>query len=295
MTSYNYKHLYYFWVVAKEGGISRAAERLDLAVQTVSAQVRELERSLGHQLLRPAGRQLALTPAGEAAFAQAEQIFQLGEKLPDVLASATVAPPVVLRLGLSDGLPKLALPRLLASVLDQPRLRLECHEGEFDDLLADLALHRLDLILADRPAPSSGTVRVYSHALGASPLRWFGLPMWADQWAEDPIHALARLPLLLPTAHATVRARLDSWFERQHLIPRIAGEFEDSALLSTFASTGLGIFAAPALVEEDLCGRQGFVRLGACDEVSEQFFLVGSERKVQHPLVRKVLDQGRLD
>lgn len=297
MTTYNYKHLYYFWVVAKEGGMSRAAERLGMAVQTISTQVRELERSLGHQLLKPQGRNVVLTHAGEAAFAQAEQIFQLGEKLPDVLTAATAAPKVALRVGISDGLPKLAIPRLLGPALGANNLRLECHEDEFEDLLADLALHRLDLILADRPAPPNGNVRVYSHALGSSPIQWFGHPKWARPWAaaalaEQPAQALASLPLLLPTTHSTVRNRLNQWMDKQHIQPNVVGEFEDSALLATFAATGMGLFPAPELVRDELTQRLGFVWLGACEGVTEQFYLIGSERKVMHPLVKQVLEAG---
>jgi LysR family transcriptional activator of nhaA len=261
-------------------------------VQTISTQVRELERALGHQLLKPSGRNVALTHAGEAAFAQAEQIFQLGERLPDVLTAATAAPKVALRVGISDGLPKLAIRRLLGPALGTPNLRLECHEDEFEDLLADLALHRLDMILADRPAPSHPNVRVYSHPLGHSPMQWLGQPKWVQPWGADPARALATLPMLLPTAHSAVRARINQWMERQHIQPNVVGEFEDSALLVTFAATGMGIFPAPALVQQDLLERQGFVWLGACTGVDEQFYLIGSERKVVHPLVSAVLAGG---
>lgn len=294
MTAYNYKHLYYFWVVAKEGGMSRAAQRLGMAVQTISSQVRELERQLGHQLLKPSGRHVVLTPAGEAACRQAELMFQLGEQLPEVLKATTERPMVLLRVGLSDGLPKLAIPRLLAPVLNEPDLKLECHEDEFDDLLADLALHRLDLILADRPAPPNDNVRVYHHALGQSPLHWLGTPALADRWQqqlalEPGVHPLARLPVLLPTAHAAVRRRLNLWFEQHHLVPRVVGEFEDSALLATFGATGMGVFPAPAWVRDDLTQRMGLVDLGDVAGVEEQFVLIGSERKVLHPLVRRIL------
>jgi LysR family transcriptional activator of nhaA len=277
--------------------MSRAAERLGMAVQTISTQVRELERSLGHQLLKPSGRNVVLTHAGETAFAQAEQIFQLGEKLPDVLTAATAAPKVALRVGISDGLPKLAIPRLLGPALGAENLRLECHEDEFEDLLADLALHRLDLILADRPAPPNGNVRVYSHALGSSPIQWFGHAKWAQPWAaaalaEQPAQALATLPLLLPTTHSAVRNRLNQWMDKQHIQPNVVGEFEDSALLATFAATGMGLFPAPELVRDELTQRLGFVWLGACDGVVEQFYLIGSERKVMHPLVKQVLEAG---
>jgi LysR family transcriptional regulator, transcriptional activator of nhaA len=199
--------------------------------------------------------------------------------------------------GISDGLPKLAIPRLLGPALGADNLRLECHEDEFEDLLADLALHRLDLILADRPAPPNGNVRVYSHALGSSPLQWFGHAKWAQPWAaaalaDQPAQALATLPLLLPTTHSAVRNRLNQWMDKQHIQPNVVGEFEDSALLATFAATGMGLFPAPELVRDELTQRLGFVWLGACEGVTEQFYLIGSERKVMHPLVKQVLEAG---
>ena len=158
--SFSYRHLYYFWVVAKEGGLSRGAERLGLSVQTVSAQVRELEQSVGVALLKPAGRGLALTEAGRAALDVADQIFPLGESLPERLQEAVSAPSVRLTVGISDGLPKLVAHQLLAPVLETPHLRLQAHEDEFDDLLGDLALHRLDVVLADRPAPPNPNLRL---------------------------------------------------------------------------------------------------------------------------------------
>ena len=172
-TELNYKHLYYFWVTAKEGGMSHAAARLGMAVQTISAQVRQLERELGHSLFKPAGRGLALTEAGQTALQLAEQIFQLGEQLPAAVRDSASQTSVRLMVGISDGLPKLAVRDLLSPVLDEPKLRLLCHEDEFDDLLADLALHRLDVVLSDRPAPANPNLRLYSHALGSSHLGWY--------------------------------------------------------------------------------------------------------------------------
>jgi LysR family transcriptional regulator, transcriptional activator of nhaA len=171
-TDFNYRHLYYFWVVAKEGGMVRAADRLDMAVQTVSAQVRELERTLGHTLLKPAGRGLALTDAGLAAMRQAEQIFQLGEQLASVIHDAIGSPSVRLTVGISEGLPKLAIRKLMQPVMQAPHLRLLCHENDFEDLLGELALHRLDVVLADRAAPPNPNLKVYSHTLGSSAIGW---------------------------------------------------------------------------------------------------------------------------
>lgn len=286
----NYKHLYYFWVAAKEGGMTHAATRLGMAVQTVSAQVRLLEQALGYSLFKPAGRGLALTEAGQTALQLAEQIFQIGEQLPLAVRDAATQHAVRLVVGISDGLPKLAVRDLLEPVMDEPHLRLLCHEDDFDDLLADLALHRLDVVLADRPAPANPNLRLYSHAMGHSPMGWFAPPAWLDAARLDFPHCLARVPVLLPTAHASVRLRLDQWFERHGVVPRIVGEFEDSALLTTFGSSGMGVFPAPERMREKLEQAYGLTWIAPCDEVQEHFYAIGTARKVQHPLVQRLLE-----
>ncbi|MFB0900232.1 MAG: LysR family transcriptional regulator [Polaromonas sp.] len=287
--SFNYKHLYYFWVVAKEGGISRAADKLDMAVQTVSAQVRELERSLGYALLKPAGRGLVLTDAGLAAMQQADQIFQLGENLPALVRDAASSPSVRLAVGISDGLPKLVVRRLLQPVVSVPNLRLLCREGRLDDLLGDLALHRLDLVLSDRPAPPNPNIKLYSHAMGATAVAWYGTAALVSTAMKDFPKSLADVPLLLPTAQTAVRIRLDQWFEQRGVRPRIVGEFEDSALLKTFGASGMGVFPAADWVHDDLLAHYAVQRLGPCEGVTEHFFAVGTEKKVQHPLVQSLL------
>ena len=288
---YSYRHLYYFWVVAKEGGMAKAAARLGMAVQTVSAQVRELERALGQQLLKPAGRGLALTDAGQAALRQADQIFALGEQLPALVRDAVAAPQVRLAVGISDGLSKLVVRRLLQPVMATPRLRLLCHEDEFDRLLADLALHRLDVVLSDRPAPANRNLKVYSHHVGSSALAWYAPPPLLARAADGFPHNLAQLPVLLPTGHAAVRQRLDAWFDRRALHPQVVGEFEDSALLVTFAAAGMGVFPAPVAVHDKLVARYGVQRFADGDGLDEQFYAIATERKVLHPLVQRLLPQ----
>ena len=292
----NYRHLYYFWVVGKEGGMSRAADRLGMAVQTVSTQVRELEQALGCHLLKPQGRGLALTPAGLAAMRQADQIFQLGEALPDLVRSAGESPGIRLAVGISDGIPKLAVRHLLEPVMQEPHLRLLCHDGEIADLLGELALHKLDLVISDRIAPSSPGLRFYSHPVGVSSIAWYATPALAKRLrtatrrAGSFAPALARsgVSVLLPTGHGVLRARLDQWFERHACHPPVAGEFEDSALLKTFGASGMGVFPAATLVEDDLTDRYGVERVGDCEGVEEQFFAVTPQKKVAHRLVQRI-------
>ena len=287
----NYRHLYYFWVVAKEGGISRAAAKLDVAVQTISAQVRELEQSLGRSLLKPAGRGLALTDAGVVAMRQADAIFQLGEQLFAQVRDAGSAQGMRLAVGAADNLPKLVVRHLMEPVLAQPDLRLLFHEDEFERLLGDLALHRLDVVLADRPAPANPNLKLYSHALASSALAWFGTPELAKTARRGFPQSLERVPVLLPTRHAAARDTLDAWFERHGLRPRIAGEFQDSALLKTFAASGMGVAPAPVLITRELAEHHGLVNAGDCDGVEERLYAIGAERKVTHPLVQALLGQ----
>jgi LysR family transcriptional activator of nhaA len=287
---FNYRHLYYFWVVAQEGGIAKGAARLGMAVQTVSAQVRELERALGQQLLRPAGRGVALSEAGQVALRQADQIFQLGEQLPELLQrSAAASAGMRLVVGLSDGLPKLMVRHLMEPVLQVRELRLVCHEDEFDDLLAELALHRLDVVLADRGPPPNPNLKLYGHALGSSPVAWYAPASLAAAAQRGFPGSLAEMPVLLPSHHAAVRLRIDQWFERHALHPRVVGEFEDSALLKTFAAGGMGVFPAATRVHSDLVRRYRVRRIGACEGVEEHFFAIGTERRVQHPLVSRLV------
>ena len=287
--SFSYRHLYYFWVVAKEGGMTRAADRLDMAVQTVSTQVRELERSLGYALLKPQGRGVTLTDAGMAAMRQAEQIFQLGEQLPDVLREAVGQHAVRLAVGISDGLSKLAVRRLMQPVMTTPNLRLICDEDEFDDLLGDLALHRLDVVLADRAAPNNPNLKLYSHSLGTSRLAWYAPPSLVAAVTQGFPQSLATVPVLLPTAHAAVRMRIDQWFERIGVKPHVVGEFEDSALLKTFGAAGMGVFLAAELVHEDLTTRYDVKQVGTCEGVEEHFYAIAAQKKILHPLVQRLL------
>ena len=287
--TYNYHHLHYFWIVAREGGIARAAERLGMAVQTVSGQVRQLERDLGQALFRPEGRTLALTPAGEAALRHADEIFQLGEALPQAVRDAAEGVVVRLAVGLSEALPKLAVRRLLQPVLHEPRLRLVCREGGMDELLAQLALHRLDVVMVDRlPAPNR-SLRLHTHPLGASPLAWFAVPRLQRRAAREFPASLASVPLLLPAEHWAIRVELDRWLAARGIVPRVAGEFDDSALLKAFAADGMGAIAAAESLGRDLERRYGLRRIGPCDGIEERFYAIAAERKVRHPLLARLL------
>ena len=286
----NYRHLYYFWMVSKEGGFARAAERLDMAIQTISVQVRELERSLGHQLIKPAGRGIALTEPGRVAFARAEEIFQIGETLQDAVRDAASHRVVRLAVGLSDGISKLAAHALLGPVLDTPDLRLTCHEGEFEQLQTELALHRLDLVLTGQAAASNPNLRLCCDCVLSSPVVWYGpVNLVSQEMTDDFPRSIERLPVLLPTGHSVLRSGLDHWFDDLGLQPRVVGEFEDSALMSLFAARGLGVFPVSRRGADDLAHSSGLALLGECESVLEQIYAIRNRRGEQHPLVQRIL------
>ena len=286
----NYRHLYYFWVVAKEGGFTRAAEQLNMAVQTISVQVRDLEKALGAQLLRPSGRGVELTQAGRVAFARADDIFQLGQALPHQVARAASRQVLRFSVGLSDGLSKLAAHTLLGSVLETPDLHLICHEGEFDQLLAELTMHHLDVVLACQGALANPNLRVISQRVAVSPVDWYGPDKWVGGKQRKAFpQSLAHLPVLLPTGHSMLRGLLDRWFSDLGIAPNVVGEFEDSALMLVFAARGLGVFPVSRLGRDDIGLVPGLRLLGHCDEVQEEVFAVFTRRSQQHPLVKQVL------
>ncbi len=287
--TFNYRHLYYFWIVAKEGGMARAAERLDMALPTISTQVRELEKSLGLSLLKAQGRNLVLTEAGVAAMREADQIFALGEGLPHRVREAVSGTNVRFNVGISDGIAKLAVHRMLAPVLGEPKLRLLCHEGEFEQLLAELALHKLDAVLSDRAAPAKSELRITSQLLSSSPIAWYAPKNWAEAARSNYPHSFANVPLLLPTQHSAMRLRVDHWLERERIKPMIAGEFEDSALLMTFGAAGMGAFPAAESINDDLLETHKLENIATCTEVREEFHLIYTARKVLHPLLSRLL------
>lgn len=288
-TGMNFRHLYYFWVVANEGSVTRAATRLGLAVQTVSTQLALLDQAVGTQLLMPQGRRLVLTEAGRTALAYADQIFLLGEQMQEALASGDGGR-MRLSVGVSDSVPKLTAYRILAAAtrLDRP-LRLACAEGPFDSLLAELALHKLDIVLTDRAARSGTLLRVFSHLLFESETIVASTPALARRYGPGFPASLDGAPFLLPARSNPLRGRIDAWFEQQGVRPDVVGEFDDNALLNTFGRNGAGLFFAPAAVAAEVEAQLGAAVVGKVGQVREQFYLVSNERKVRHPGVEAIL------
>ncbi|MFZ6760640.1 transcriptional activator NhaR [Undibacterium sp. Ji50W] len=296
MPTLNYKHLHYFWMVAKAGSIARASEQLHLTPQTISAQLSLFEEMQGEALFRKSGRNLELTEAGHLVLSYAEDIFALGQELEEVLHHRPTERTVQLRVGVSDALPKALAYRLLEPALKLPQtLRINCREGKMEVLLADLATHKLDVVMSDSPMPTTVNVRGYSHLLGECGISFFGTSTLRQQYSHDFPHSLEAAPFLLPGEDAALRAKLLHWFDQQDLHPRIAGEFDDSALMSAFGQAGAGFFAAPSVIADMLIRQYDVQMLGQTDDIREQFYAISVQRKLTHPAVLAISRAARSD
>lgn len=286
----NYKQLHYFWSVAKAGGISRAAERLHLTPQTLSGQISQLEDNLGSQLFRRVGRRLELTEIGRIALSYADDIFRAGGELEEVLRGSPGGRPLQFRVGIADVLPKSVAYRLLAPAMSlADPIRIVCRENKLDRLLGELATHRLDLVLSDSPMPADAEVKGYSHKLGECGLTFFASPDLADQLAGGFPACLNDAPLLVPGEGTAMRGHLMRWLTAQQLRPRIAGEFDDSALMNAFGQQGSGIFPAPSVVADEIRQQYAVRALGQIDTLSERFYALSVERRLSHPAVLAIL------
>lgn len=290
----NYHHLRYFWMAVREGSISAAARRLRLAQPTVTAQIRQLEHSLGVRLLERRGRAVAPTEAGQVVLRYADQIFALGEDLRASLERGVSAPALPLVVGVADVLPKLVVYRLLEPALKLPDpVRLVCHEASGDRLLAGLTSHELDLVLADAPVGHGTPVRAFNHLLGDSGTTFFAAPALAARVRRRFPKSLDAAPMLLPTDPCVSRRGLDAWLDAHKLRPHIVGEFADRALLAAFAAAGAGVFAAPTVIERELQSMYKVRVVGRTDDLRERFYAVTMDRRIRHPAVAAISAAAR--
>jgi LysR family transcriptional activator of nhaA len=294
MERLNYHHLLYFWMVAREGTVARAAVKLRLAQPTVSGQVHALEGALGEKLFERAGRGLRLTEMGRVVFRYADEIFTLGRELAESVKGQPTGRPLRLKVGVADGLPKLVAYRLIEPALSLPQpVQLVVHEQSTERLLAALALHDLDVVLTDRVAPPGVSVRAFNHLLGGCGATLFAAPKLAAKYRRRFPLALEGAPFLLPGETSTLRRALEQWFEKQRIQPHIVGEFDDSTLIKVFGQAGKGIFAAPSIIESSVCKQYGVTVVGRLDKVRERFYAVSAERRLKHPAVIAITESAR--
>jgi LysR family transcriptional regulator, transcriptional activator of nhaA len=291
----NFKHLHYFWVTAKAGGIMRAGEQLHTTPQTLSGQIKLLEEWLGRPLFRKSGRQLELTEDGRLALGYADQIFALSAEMETILRQSDGGQRVLdFRVGIADSVAKSVAYRLLEPAMSVAEpVKLLCSEGKFTDLLAQLALHRLDLVISDVPLSRHVSVKAFNHPLGGSPMTFFCAPSLLPLLKGDFPQSLNGMPMLVQGASVAVRQQLESWLTKLQVYPRVIGEFDDAALMKAFGREGRGIFMAPTVLEEETVEQFGVGIIGRTEELTEEFFAVSVERRITHPCVVAITDAAR--
>jgi LysR family transcriptional activator of nhaA len=292
----NLKHLRYFWAVATHGTIVQAAEALFITPQTISGQLKELESQIGSELFRKEGRKLVLTETGRLVFSYADEMFRLGVELQDVLSGRTQGTTIMLKVGVAMVVPKLLAYRVLEPILQmQEPVKLICHEAPLVDLLADLSVHKLDMVLADSPINPSLNIRAYNHALGVSGITFFAAPKEAKRLQSGFPMSLDGQNILMPSMGSSLRRNLEVWFQRQQIEPVVVAEFEDRALMKTFGERGIGVFTSPTAVEQDVIDKYSVKVLGRSDEVTESFYVISPERHIKHPAINTITQAAKSD
>ena len=296
MRHLNYSHLQYFWAVAREGSVAKAAEVLNLTPQTISGQLKLLDEAVGQPLFNRVGRRLVLSEMGRMVFDYAEEIFTTGAELASVVRGQQTGGPSSLSVGIVSSMPKLIAERIVApAMMAEQSVRVRCHEASLEQLLSELAVHRLDIVLSDQPVPDGLNLKAYNHRLGESSMSFFALRNQARRYRSSFPESLADAPMLLPSPNSALRRRLDDWFEAHAIFPRIVGEFDDSALLKAFGEAGAGIFAGPTVIADEICRMYRMAVIGETDEIKERFYAISPERRLRHSSVVLITDTARAD
>ncbi len=274
--------------------MAKASEKLHVTPATVSIQLRELEKSLGVKLFRKAGRGLALTEMGVAVQAYANDIFATGQELLDMVHGRPIGGPMVLRVGIKDVMPKLVAYQLLEPTLRMSEdVRLLCFEGDVTKLIADLAIHKLDVVLSDTPIDPNLKVKAYSHLLGESEVVLVGTKQLARKIRYGFPGSLDGSPILLPMKNTVLRRSLDYWFEENEIHPKIVGEFDDSAMLKIMGKAGVGLFPVASTIFKEVQQMYGVELIATIPNVVEKFYALSVERKVKHPAVLAISEVAR--
>ena len=296
MRHLNYNHLQYFWTVAREGSVAKAADILHLTPQTISGQIKVLEQSIGQPLFERVGRRLTMTETGRVVYSYADEIFSIGAELANTVRSNLPNVSSTLTIGVVNSIPKLIAERIIAPVmLGDPPVHVRCFESTLNQLLADLAVHKLDIVLSDQPVPRGLSIKAYDHQLGESGLSFFAPRGKSRSLRNRFPGSLHESPMLLPTKNSALRRRLDEWFDTHDIAPRVAGEFDDSALLKAFGEAGAGAFAGPTAIEEEICRMYRMSVVGRTMDITERYFAISSERRLRHEAVVAITETARSD
>lgn len=287
MPHLNYHHLRYFWVIASEGSMSRAAERLNVAPSSLSVQLKALEEQLGQQLFERRGRGLSLTEAGRIALDYANTVFRSGHELMQALTGLQPGRQM-LRVGAAATLSRNFQIGVLRPLVGRGGIELVLRSGNVPDLLAQLDAHKLDLVLANHPAPPDAETAFDSTLLAEQPVSLVSRPRKTKRrfkLAAD----LADTPLVLPGRGSAVRSAFDALLGREGVRPHILAEVDDMAMLRLMARESHGLTLVPPVVVVDELKSGLLVERYRLKDIREQFFAITQHRRFPNPLVSEVL------
>lgn len=290
----NYHHLLYFWSVVRTGSVAKASEELRLAPPTISMQIHKLEESLGERLLARSGRGVRPTEVGQVVFTYADDIFALGKEMVDTVKGRPTGHPLNVVVGIADVVPKEISHALIRpALLLREQVRIMCREDNQEHLLAELAIQELDVVLSDTPIGAPTKIRAYNHLLGECGTTFFATPDLARKYSKNFPKVLNVAPLLVPADNTNMRRALDQWFDSIQVRPLVAGEFEDFALLRQFGESGMGLFAAPTVLENEFRKERKFKVIGRAESVRNRYYAISVERKLKHPAVVAICETAR--
>lgn len=290
----NYKQLYYFWSVAKSGGVIKASKQLNITPQTISHQVGELEKTLETNLFKRVGKRMELTPTGEVILSRADEIFQIGNEIESIVRDNSISSGFFFRVGVVDTVPKSIAYKLLSATLNlNEPIRLICNNDKPERLFGELAIHHLDLVIADQTLPRELGVKAYNHQLGQSGVTFCASSHLIDQLDGDFPNSIQNAPFLMPSEGTSIRAVVEQWLSKRHLRPNIVGEFADTTLLKSFGHSGLGIFPVPSVIASEVVKQYDVEVIGSSLGETIKFFAISHERRLKHPAVLAVTNLAR--
>lgn len=290
----NYHHLYYFWIIAAEGSITKACKRLNLSQPALSLQLRTLEEAIGEQLFERVGRNLILTDVGKVTFRYAEEIFTLGKELTNTLTGNQTEHQIRLVVGIAEVVPKMVAYKLLKIAFEQfKHIKVVCWEGKLERLLGELALHALDIVISDSPVPFNVSIEAHSHLLGETPVTLFGTEPLARRYRRKFPDSLNGARIIVPTNNSMLRRGMEEWFRKHDITPFIVGEFEDGATMKAFGQEGHGLFPGSSIVAKEISRQYQVRTVGPITGLTERFYAITVDRRIKHPAVLTILNTAK--
>jgi len=290
VSTLNFHHLRYFWAVAHEGNLTRAAERLHVSQSAVSVQIHKLEDDLGHPLFERRGKQLVMTEAGRIALDHADAIFAMGDELLGTLQERARAR-TGLRVGSMATLSRNFQLQFLRPLFGREDVEIVVRSGRIADLLRGLEAHRLDVVLANTAPPRDAATAWVAHAIAEQPVSLVGAPRRGRK--RELAAVLGSEPLVLPAADTGIRADLDALFDHLGVTPRIAAEVDDMAMLRLLARERVGLAVVPSIVVRDELASGQLTEIARLPGLAETFYAITLSRRFPNPLLKSLLGGSR--